>query len=169
VMIDGKPLLAQDGQPPEFGAMVLELDGPLCANGLHGTLEAFAAAAGFASAYAQAGGPADSTPMAIFAACAAGDPRARLAVDQVCRRIAQAIGIIINLLNVEACVIGGGISAAGQVLHDGIGRHVPGLTWQPLLPAFQLLLASTGNDAGWLGAAAAARTQIGVQPGSRAP
>ncbi len=165
IVMDGKPVLARDGQPPEIGAMVLGVDGPVCGNGLAGTLEAYAAAAGFTAAYVRQGGAAGATPVQIFAAADAGDIRADAAIDAVCRRIAQAFGIMINLLNVEACLVGGGISQAGPRLVEGIAAHLPDFTWGPLLPAVRIGLATTGNAAGWLGAARAASQADGRDRG----
>jgi glucokinase len=165
VMIDGRPVIGAAGDPPELGAMVLDLDGPLCGNGLAGTLEAYASASGFASAYALRGGSQTATPAAIFAAAQAGDAVALAAIDSVCRRIAQALGSLINALNLQACLLGGGISQGGPLLLDGVTSHLRRTTWKPLLDNTRILLAGTGNDAGLLGAAFAARKHIAA-PGA---
>ncbi len=156
VVIDGKPVVGRNGQPPEIGAMVLDVAGPLCGNGLVGTLEAYASASGFSAAYADAGGDAAASPEQIFAAAAAGDAQAEAAIDATCRRIAQAFGSMINMLNLEACLIGGGISQAGPRLLEGVVRHLPSFTWPPLLRPMAIRLTGTGNTAGLLGAAVAA-------------
>lgn len=156
VMLDGIPLIGSDGSPPELGAMVLDKDGPAGGNGLSGTMEYYACAEGFARAYTDRGGLAGVTPQQICGAASAGDPRAAAALDAVCARIAQGLGTLINALNLETCLIGGGISQAGLILRDGVAAHLPRFTWPPLLARASLRLASTGNAAGWLGAAVAA-------------
>ena len=156
VMIDGKPVIGAHGSPPEIGAMVLDREGPICGNGLVGTLEAYACADGFAAAYAFRGGVPNTTPAMIFANAASGDRHALEAIDDVCARIAQALGTMINMLNLEACLIGGGISQAGEPLRACVAAHLPRFTWAPLLRDMSLLLARTGNAAGLLGAAVAA-------------
>jgi glucokinase len=77
-------------------------------------------------------------------------------LDQTGRYLAQAFGIMINLLNLEACVIGGGISAAGEPLLQAVRKHLPSFTWPNLLRSARVLLAELGNDAGVAGAAAMA-------------
>jgi glucokinase len=77
-------------------------------------------------------------------------------VDRTGRYIGQAFGIMINLLNLEACIIGGGISAAGEPLLEAVRKHMPSFTWPNLLRNARVLLAELGNDAGIVGAAAMA-------------
>ena len=160
VMINGNPVIGAHGSPPEIGAMVLDANGPLCGNGLAGTLEAYACASGFAAAYANQGGTPDLAPITIFANAQAGDTKAIAAIDDVCARIAQALGTMINMLNLEACLIGGGISQAGEPLRAGVAVHLPRFTWAPLLRGMSLQIASTGNAAGLLGAAVAGKTAM---------
>lgn len=157
VMLDGSPLTGRGNSPPELGAMVLDMQGPKGSNGLAGTLETYACAEGFRHAYADLGGPRNATPEQICAAAGAGDARAAAALDTVCGRIAQGLGTLINALNLEACLIGGGISQAGPTLLDGVAAHLPRFTWPPLLARVSLRLAATGSAAGWLGAAVAAK------------
>jgi len=71
----------------------------------------------------------------------------------VCRRIAQAVGTLINALNLEACILGGGIAQAGAPLLEAVRRHVADFTWPFLLARAHVDLARTGEDAGVLGAA----------------
>jgi glucokinase len=149
VVINGDVVAGDDGEPPEIGAMVLDdVDGAV------GTFEAFACAGGFAAAYHAAGGPVGVAPEIIFARAAAAETAAEAALDATCRRIAQACGTMINLLNLQACFLGGGIAGAGAPLRDRVRRHLPAFTWPFLLARSRLELASTGADAGLLGAAA---------------
>jgi glucokinase len=149
VVIGGRIITGSDGEPPEIGAMVLDADGKA-----KGTLEALACASGFSDAYARAGGRAGASPEAIFARAAAGDEAALRAVDGVSRRIAQACGTMINILNLQACLLGGGISAAGEALRGRVAAHLSEFTWPYLLARTKLDLVRTGQDAGILGAAA---------------
>jgi glucokinase len=66
---------------------------------------------------------------------------------------------MINLLNLEACIIGGGISAAGAPLLEAVRSQLAGFTWAALHRDVRVLLGQHGNDAGILGAAAMAATR----------
>jgi glucokinase len=165
VVVDGRVIVGTEGEPPEIGAMVLHAaaDGPR-------TLEDFACAAGFSNACRRAGGERGLRPEEIFAAASAGDPAASRAIDETCRRIAQAFGTLINALNLQACLVGGGIAAAGEALLAPVRRHLPEFTWPYLLARTRVERAATGADAGILGAAAAALRAASPAPrGAAAP
>ena len=138
IALAGRVIAGNDGEPPEIGAMVLDVDA-----GPNGTFEALACAAGFSNAYARAGGLAAVDPETIFARAERGEVEAVAALDTVCRRIAQACGSMINLLNLEACLLGGGIAAAGEPLRARVETHLPAFTWPYLLARSRLDLAST--------------------------
>ena len=149
VVIGRRVVLGAQGEPPEIGAMVLHepMAGPR-------TLEDFARAEGFAAAYRRLGGTSPLRPEALFARAASGDAMAGRAIDDTCRRIAQAFGTLTNTLNLEACVIAGGIAEAGDALLEPVRRHLPDFTWPYLLERVRVERAATGSDAGLLGAAA---------------
>jgi glucokinase len=156
VMVDGRVLRGPDGRPPEFGALVLDRSGELNYSGLRGTLEFLANAEAFARSYRRAGGAADATAAAVFDRARRGDSHAVTAVDETTRWIAQALGTMINILAPEACIIGGGVAAAGSALLDPIRRQLSDFTWPTLLSRTDLVLAELGNDAGLIGAASLA-------------
>ena len=151
VAIDARVLTGSDGEPPEIGAMVLD-----AASKPPRTLEDFACASGFAAAYRRHGGAVQVSPQELFARAAAGDETARLAIADTGRRIAQAVGILINTLNLQSCLIGGGIAGAGEPLLAPIRSSLPDFTWPYLLERARVELALTGADAGILGAAVSA-------------
>ena len=117
---------------------------------LPGTLEAYASVSGLNAAYGSENLPAEE----IFRRAGEGELRAEGAVDAVCSRLAQACGMLVNALNLEACILGGGVSNAGEALRSRVEDHLPGFTWPMLLGNCTVLLAQHRNDAGILGAAA---------------
>jgi glucokinase len=155
IAIEGHLVTGADGVPPELGAMVLDdvAAGPR-------TLEDFASAGGFAAAYRRAGGHGSPAPVELFAKAAGGEALAVAAIDAVGRRIAQGLGTLINALNLEACVVGGGIAQAGAPLIDCIRGQLPHFTWPYLLARARVVRAQTDQDAGILGAAWIALGQI---------
>ena len=153
VAIDGRIVAGSRGEPPELGAMVLDAAGPLNAAGLPGTFEHYACASAFLAAYRQCGGKTEGLGVADLFARAGVDGSAAAAIDAVCRRIAQALGGLVNALNLEACLIGGGVAAAGRPLVDGVNAHLADFTWPLLCRNVRVVPAETGNDAGLLGAA----------------
>jgi glucokinase len=163
VVINREPVTGKDGQPPEIGAICLDPDGPVNYSGVPGTFERLACASGIIESYRTFGRGGDSgiSPQDIFQYAAEGDKAAELTIDREGRYIAQAFGMMVNLLNLEACLIGGGISTAGQSLLEAVRKHLPSFTWPNLYRKCQVLLAQLGNDAGLIGAAAMAVRRLG--------
>jgi glucokinase len=158
VVIDRRVLRGANGAPPEFGALVLDPQGERNYSGLPGTLEHLANADAFVRncARASGGGIARLSPAEVFDRARSGDAAAQRAIEETCRWIAQALGSMINILGPQACIIGGGIAAAGDALIAPIQRQLPAFTWPMLLSQTRVIAAERGNDAGLIGAAALA-------------
>ncbi len=158
IVVDRKVVTGIEGTPPEIGAISLDPQGPVNYSGIPGTFERLACASGIEDLYRRLGGKEDSQadPREIFRRAGEGEAAAVATVDQTGRYIAQAFGTMINLLNLEACIIGGGISAAGEPLAEAVRKHLPSFTWPNLLKNARVLIAELGNDAGIAGAAAMA-------------
>ncbi len=156
VVVNGEIVTGRKGTPPEIGAICLEPGGPVNYSGIPGTFERLACASGFQEVFRQLGGREQLNPEEIFRLAQEGDEAGRNALDQLGRRIAQAFGIMINLLNLDACLIGGGMAASGAPLLQAVQKHLPLFTWPNLLRNARVMIAELGNDAGIVGAAAMA-------------
>jgi predicted NBD/HSP70 family sugar kinase len=60
----------------------------------------------------------------VFAAAEQGDAAAREIVDEVTEAFADALAAVVLVLDPDAVVIGGGIARAGDVLVEGVSRHL---------------------------------------------
>ncbi|HEX4752288.1 MAG TPA: ROK family protein, partial [Solirubrobacterales bacterium] len=67
-----------------------------------------------------------------------------------------------NIFEPEAIVIGGGVIAAGDLLLDPCRKEVRERALKPMNET-PILKATLGNDAGMIGAAALARTELEQQ------
>lgn len=97
-----------------------------------------------------------TTTRDLVAAATAGDPFAIEKWDESVRALAAAIASLINVLDPEAVVIGGGIAAAGGALFRPLQSHLDRFEWRPTGKGVRLLPATLGNRAGAIGAARAA-------------
>ncbi|WJV18631.1 ROK family glucokinase [Rossellomorea marisflavi] len=154
------------GAAGEIGHMIVEPEGYLCTCGNHGCLETVASATGvvrlardLSEEYA-----GDSelkeliddgqelTAKTIFDQAKAGDALAVIVADKFFFYLGLAYANIGNLLNPETIVIGGGVSAAGDMLLEGVEKYFQQFAFPSIRTSTKLKLAQLGNDAGVIGA-----------------
>jgi len=127
-----------------------ERPGPLCYCGRSGCIEVFLSGPGLAADYARAVGMKASA-QEIARLASTGDVGAVAAMDRYEDRMARALGSIINVLDPDVVVLGGGISNIAR-LYD----NVPKL-WAPYVfsdrVATRLVRAKHGDSSGVRGAA----------------
>jgi fructokinase len=127
-----------------------ERPGPACYCGRSGCIETFLSGPGLARDYRLAGG-GEATALEIAARAEGGDPLAAAALERYAERMARALGSVINLLDPDVIVLGGGLSNIDR-LYD----RVPQL-WAPYVfsdrVATRLVRARHGDSSGVRGAA----------------
>ncbi len=128
IFIDNKLYRGSHGMAGELGHMVILPNGPICGCGRRGCLEAIASGKGIArrvienisavknSTIFSDMNPADIDAKKIFAAKRSGDMFAQLIVEETIYYLAVGIVNIINILDPQAIIIGGGISLEGEDL-----------------------------------------------------
>jgi len=113
VVVDRHVLIGPNAIAGEWGHNALpwpeadEWPGPECYCGKRGCIETFLSGAGLVSAFR---GDAELSARDIAAAAATGDERAASALAIYCRRLAKALASVINVLDPDAIVLGGGLS-----------------------------------------------------------
>jgi fructokinase len=156
VVIDGRIVVGANAIAGEWGHNPLpwpqpeELPGPACYCGRHGCIETFLSGPGFAADHRQHGG-ADIAGQAIVAEAAAGDALCQATLDRYAARLARALAHVINILDPEAIVLGGGLSGIARLYED-----VPRLWGRFILSdtvATRLLSPAHGDSSGVRGAA----------------
>jgi glucokinase len=161
VVVGRRVVTGTGGMPAVIGALCLDSDGPTNYSGIPGTFERLASAAAFVGWYKSRSGRRDaSSAEDVLRLAACRDAIAEAAVDGVAQTIAQAFGVMTNLLNLEVCIIGGGVSAAGEILLGAVRHHLARFTWPSLHRNVRVLLAYHGNDVGLIGAAVMAAERL---------
>jgi predicted NBD/HSP70 family sugar kinase/uncharacterized phosphosugar-binding protein len=92
----------------------------------------------------------------LVAAHLAGDREATDVWLRSVRDLACGIASVVNVVDPEVVVLGGGIARAGPALFDPLRRFVEGVEWRPLGTGVPIVAAVLGEAAGALGAARAA-------------
>lgn len=126
VVIRGQPLAGPNAIAGEWGHNALpwprqeELPGPACYCGLHGCIETWLCGPGMAADHlAVTGEPID--PPAIVKAAAAGDAAAEATIQRYEHRLARGLSMVINLLDPDVIVLGGGLSKLSR-LYETVPR-----------------------------------------------
>ena len=86
-----------------------------------------------------------------------GDDFAALMMARTGRYIGTAIAAVINLLNTERVVLGGGVMDAGDLILEPVIEEARRRSFQPNFEATQIVAATLGPDAVAIGAALLAR------------
>jgi fructokinase len=116
VVVGGKPMTGAHAIAGEWGHNPLPLPfdderpGPLCYCGRRGCIEAWLSGPALARQHeALIGRTVEAS--AIAAAAKAGDHEAAALIERYCHRLARGLGMVINLLDPDVIVLGGGLSA----------------------------------------------------------
>jgi glucokinase len=147
IAIDGRIHLGHDGTAGELGHQTIDPDGPTCGCGDNGCLEAFVRADRFAEACGTA-----TVKEAVIAA-RAGDARAMAWVLRVGRYLGIGIANMIEVITPDRVVIGGGISAASDLLFGPIRTELERRVRTTSLARVEMVVAELGTWAGSIGAA----------------
>jgi glucokinase len=154
LLFEGRLYRGAAGLAGELGHICVHPSGPRCVCGRRGCLEVYAAGPRIAASYAAATA-ANQTPdlPEVLALARAGDRAARAAFVRAGRLVGQVLAGLVNTLNPDALVVGGGVLAARELLLDPLHRSL--LRFALPAPAQNLVLlpAALGDDAGLLGAA----------------
>ncbi len=115
VVINGQTVIGANAIGGEWGHCELpwmteaERPGPDCYCGKNGCLETFISGTGLAKDHIRAGNP-QATATDIAAAAAAGDDASRQTIARHEDRMARGLAVVINVLDPDVIVLGGGIS-----------------------------------------------------------
>ncbi|MEV6165638.1 ROK family protein [Streptomyces sp. NPDC052052] len=168
LVLDGRVHAGRTGNAGHIGHITVDLNGPRCACGAPGCVEALASGTAIA-AHARALGwtaPSGVTPNAAAVATAArcGDRRALAAYARAAQALAAAIAATAALVELERVVIGGGVAQAGDVLFAPLRRCLADYAVLDFTRDITVVPAGLALDAGLIGAAAAASAAAGTGP-----
>jgi len=138
------------GHNPLPWATPAELPGPLCYCGHRGCLEMWISGTGVARDFAEATSRTLTT-QEILAACEAGDPDAIACVERLEDRLARGLAHVINIVDPDVFVFGGGLSKAARI-YPNIARRLQDFVFGREVDT-PLLQAKYGDSSGVRGAA----------------
>ena len=168
IVFDGKIYHGKTGAAGEGGHVGIDIHGPRCNCGKRGCIETLAAGPGIARRARQklstfpnslmkemANGNENAlTSHIVGKAYEAGDPAAREVMAETLDMMAYWLGNIIDLLEPDVMVVGGGVSLMFAPFMEEIRERWRGACTNPAPEAIPLVPARYGEDAGIAGAAA---------------
>lgn len=174
LIIGGEIFRGATGAGAELGHTVIQADGPPCQGNCpnHGCVEALASGTALGREGRAAAESARDSALgrlhaegkevdgpAVTAAALAGDATAIGVFELIGSRLGVACASFANIFQPDAIVVGGGVIAAGDLLLDPVRKEVRARALRPMNET-PILAATLGNDAGMIGAAALARTEL---------
>jgi glucokinase len=168
IVFDGKIYHGKTGASGEGGHVGIDIHGPRCNCGKRGCIETLAAGPGIArharqklSAFPNSlmkemvgGKETDISSHIVDKAYAAGDPAAREVITETLDMLAYWLGNIIDLLEPDVIVVGGGVSLMLAPFLSEIRERWRGSCANPEPDSIPLVPARYGEDAGIAGAGA---------------
>jgi glucokinase len=162
IILDGKLWEGAGGYAGEIGHITVNPEGDPCNCGGRGCLETEASAPSIVKNYqalTKRTDVADSRDIYLLAKT--GDPAALESFRKCAYYLGIGLGIVINLLNPEKILIGGGVVSAGKFLLGPAVEEARRRSHPISFAGCRIEKASLGNNAGLTGAAAWARLKAG--------
>ncbi len=173
IILDGKLWTGVSGLAGEVGHITIDTEGALCECGNTGCLETVASAPNIVrranerlnrdstSSLSRLAINKNFTADDVAREAKEGDDFSLMMIERTGKYIGTGVASIINLLNIERIVLGGGVMQAGDLILNPIIQEAKRRAFQPCLEATQILAASLGPDAATIGAAMLARDTVG--------
>lgn len=164
IIINGKLVRGASNAAGEIGHIKLQTNGgPICGCGDTGCFEAFASAptiVSMAQEYIKGGkstkyremSDGEITSYIVAEAAKQGDAVAKRIFTIMGEYLGIGLASVVNLLNPEKIIIGGGVAEAGDVLFDPIKETIIKRTLPISGSTVQVVPAQLGNSAGVIGA-----------------
>lgn len=170
IVLNGQILHGAGGGAGEVGHMKVQIGGPFCSCGRRGCLEALASGSAMASRarelagrggaeaiLKEAGGVIEAIDgAAISRAAFLGDPAAMEIIKYSGAALGMGVANIVNLLNPNVVVLGGGAMKIGPMFWESMMKEVRSLTLEAALKDVKILPAALGDRSGLMGALALA-------------
>jgi glucokinase len=167
LILHGKLFRGASGYAGELGHTTIELNGRSCACGSRGCLETRVSATAMVSTAREllpknpssllheAAG--SLTAQLIYDAAIRGDATARTVFEETGRFLGIACANLMNLINPEKIIVGGGVIASGELLLKTAEGEAKRLAFAPAAQSCPIVQSHLWPDAGLIGAAMLAR------------
>jgi glucokinase len=154
LMLDGQPYAGAHGHAIMVGSGALTSQCERCGAKQDQVLEQFAAGPSLIHRYNQRTGRTLAEGQEVTAAAADGDPIAQEIVRSAGEALGNSVGFLINVLDPQAVIVGGGLGLAGGLYWESFIASTRRHVWSEISRGLPIISAQLGSDAGLIGAAA---------------
>lgn len=163
LMLDGAPYLGARGATGTMASSPIRVPCERCGHISRQTLEEIASGRGLVARYNRLKPGSAKTGQEVLAAAVAGDDEGMRVVQTASEALESAVGLLVNVLDPEAVVVGGGLGLSEGPFWDGFIASTRKHIWSEVHRNLPILRAQTGVRAGFMGAAAAAWKKAAMQ------
>lgn len=169
IILDGKLWTGASGFAGEVGHITIDAEGLECICGNTGCLETVASAPSIVRRARERLYRDNTSSLSRLALnknfnaedvaheAREGDDFAAMMIERTGKYIGTGVASVINLLNIERIVLGGGVMDAGPLILNPIIQEVKRRAFQPCFEATSIVIAELGLDAAPIGVALLAR------------
>src|SRR5262249_13862045 len=153
LVLHGQPYAGARGNALIMASSPLTSTCPNCGTVSNLVLEEFAAGPALVARYNQARPGGAARGEEVLAAARAGEPQAVQIVSSAGEALGNGVGWLVNVMDPEAVVVGGGLGVAGGLYWDTFVRSTREHIWSATNRNLPILRAALGPEAGMIGAA----------------
>lgn len=153
IVLNGEVWHGPDGTAGEVGHIVVEPDGCPCRCGGWGCLEVYASSTGLVRMAKEVGCGGEIPPEVIAQRAQAGDELYKGLFHRLGRYLGIAMATLVNLLNLELIIIGGGLAKASSLFLDIARDEIKKRALKMPGERVKIEITGCGDDGGVLGAA----------------
>jgi glucokinase len=160
IMLGGKLLRGVDGTAAEVGHICVEPKGVRCGCGSQGCVEQYASATAIVRLWNEfrsngvlldVSVDPELSSLQIFEAARNSDPTALKVFETMGFYLGIAFADLVNILNPEAIIVGGGLSNAWEHFIEAVKTEIRNRSFKEPADRVQVIPAVLGDDAGLLG------------------
>lgn len=177
IIVHGSAYQGAHGIAGEIGHIAIDPEGPLCNCGSTGCLEAFASGTGLVRRSITAieagaktkvtdmvdGDLSKVTAITLAEAARSGDEFAIDMYKSVGRYLGIGLASIVNFMDPEVIVIGGGLSKSADLFFDEIRKTINARAFKAAAEKVKIVRSELGGDVGTLGSVAVVMDACGIK------
>ncbi len=159
---DGRPFMGTRGNALVMASSPFTVECDACGKALSPILEEFASGPALVERYNQYSSGAARMGEDVTAAAAQGDEAAVRVVSSAGEALGNSVGFLVNVMDPEAIVVGGGLGSSGGQYWDSFVASTRAHIWAESSRGLPIHAAAMGADSGLIGAAASVFKRAGL-------